>query len=194
MQKPSFSVPGTIIVLAAVLFATYPYLAQAQSEEPNPPPSAPVVAPASPTTATNTVATNQVLVQSNLVRGTKSGSFSPAGIFTAVDSPLRVPCPGTSGTCTIAAQMWVQTGLSSTFPNNYAVCLFVDGINVDSSNGANGCHFTEDTPSTGSFIEGSELNQKSGVSRGLHTVQTFLFSNNGTPVFNFNILYQVYKP
>jgi hypothetical protein len=190
MRRPSYSLLG-IMALTIVLPLTYPYLAQAQSEVPNPPVSAPVV----PTPKTPAVAaTNQVLQRNYLVHGTQSGSFSPAGTFQPVDRSLFVECPGSSGTCTIAAHMWVQTGLSSTFPNNYAVCLFVDGVNVQSTDGSNGCHYTEDTPSTGSFVEGSELNQKSGISPGLHKVQTFIFSNNGTPVYNFNILYQVYKP
>jgi hypothetical protein len=190
MRRAFYSVVG-LTTMALVLLGTYPHVfAQAESEEPNPPASASV----SLSATAATLATNQVLQRNYLVHGTQSGTFFPAGTFKGVDSPRKVECPGTSGKCTIAANMWVQTGLSSTSPNNYAVCLFVDGVNVDSSNSSNGCHFTEDTPSTGSFVEGSELNQLSGVSPGLHTVQTFLFSNNGTPVYNFNISYQVYKP
>jgi hypothetical protein len=189
MRKGLYSVVG--LTTLAVLLGTYPHVfAQEQSKEANPPASAPV----SRSAIAPTLHTNQVLQGSHLVHGTRAGTFFPAGTFTAVDRLGTVQCPGTSGNCTIAANMWVQTGLSSTSPNNYAVCLFVDGNSVDSSDTSNGCHYTEDTPSTGSFIEGSGLNQLSGVSPGLHTVQTFLYTNNGTPVYNFNISYQVYKP
>jgi hypothetical protein len=90
--------------------------------------------------------------------------------------------------------MWVQTGNASATSNNYAVCLYVDTIPVDTYDVSNGCHYTEDTPSDGTFIEAGEEDLLSGVGPGPHTVQTFLGTNGGTPVYNYNISYRVYEP
>jgi hypothetical protein len=76
--------------------------------------------------------------------------------------------------------------------------LYVDDAGVDtydgSNGGGNGCHYTENTPSDGTFIEAGEENLLSGVGAGPHTVQTFLYTNNGTPVYFYNISYRVYEP
>jgi hypothetical protein len=90
--------------------------------------------------------------------------------------------------------MWVQTGGDFTISNpsnNYAVCFYVDGVIVY---GASGCHYTANTPSDGTFVDGGEENSLSGVAVGDHTVQTFLYTDDGTPVYNYNISYHVYKP
>jgi hypothetical protein len=190
MRKAIYGIAG-LTTMVLVLLGTYRCVfAQVESDEGNPPTSVRSSRSASPLS----LAPNEVLQQNYLVHGTLSGTSFPAGQYTAVDSPQMVQCPGKSGTCTIAANIWVQTGDRFSTSNNYAVCLYVDGVSVDSSNISNGCHYTENTPSDGTFVEGSELNQLSGVSIGSHTVQTFLYTNDGTAVYNFNISYQVYKP
>jgi len=190
MRKAIYGIMG-LAAMALVLLGTYRCVfAQAESAGGNPPTSARDSRSASPLL----FAPNEVLQQNYLVHGTLSGTFFPAGKYTAVDSPRTVQCLGQSGTCTIAANIWVQTGGTLSVSNNYAVCLYVDGVSVDASNISNGCHYTENTPSDGTFVEGSELNQLNGVSLGSHTVQTFLYTNNGTAVYNFNISYHVYKP
>jgi hypothetical protein len=190
MRKTIYGIAG-LIAVALVLLGTYRWVfAQPESNGGNPPASAPV----SYSARSLSSAPNEVLQQTYLVHGTRSGAFFPAREYRAVDHPQTVQCPGQSGTCTIAANIWVQTGAVFSASNNYAVCLYVDGVSVDSSNISNGCHYTANTPSDGTFVEGSELNQLSGVSIGSHTVQTFLYTNNGTPVYNFNISYQVYEP
>ena len=179
------------MALALVLFGAYRNVsAQEESKRGNPPASAPV----SHNAMAPSFATNHVLERNYLVHGTLNGIFFPANTYTAVDSPLKVQCPGMSGKCTIVADMWVQTGNANAEHNNYAVCLYVDGVNVDKYDSSNGCNYTEDTPSDGTAVEGSEENSLSGVALGSHTVQTFLYTNNGTPVFNYNISYHVYKP
>jgi len=145
----------------------------------------------------DSLATAQVLKGSYFVHGTQNGVFFAANEFTAVDNLLTIECPGASGTCTIVADMWVQTGADFTISNpsdNYAVCLYVDGVNVDTADGTRGCHYTANTPSDGTFVEGGEENSLSGVTVGNHTVQTFLWTDDGTPVYNYNISYHVYKP
>ncbi|MGC2513505.1 MAG: hypothetical protein WA383_03215 [Terriglobales bacterium] len=190
------------MALALVLFGTYHHVsAQGESNRGNPPASAPIshkalISHKAPISEIGgdppTVAINEVLVQTYFVHGTQNGTSFPSGPYTAVDSPLTVQCLST--TCTIVADMWVQTGGASTPSNNYATCLYVDDVAVDTSDGSNGCHFTEDTPSDGTFIEAGEEDLLSGVGPGAHTVQTFLYSTNGTPVFNYNISYRVYEP
>ena len=187
------------MALALVLFGAYRHVsAQGESKRGNPPASAPIShkASISHNTIEASVATRENLVGTYFVTGNQNGTSFAAGEFTAVDSPLTVDCTGTSvTTCTIVADMWVQTGGASTPSNNYAVCLYVDGVNVDTfGDGSNGCHYTEDTPSDGTFIEAGEENLLSGVALGTHTVQTFLYTNNGTPVNYYNISYHVYKP
>ena len=187
------------MALALVLFGTYRHVsAQGESNWGNPPSSAPIShkarishkAPISQITEEASVApNNEVLVQTYFVQGTQNGTSFTEGEYTAVDSPLTVQC--LSETCTIVADMWVQTGGASATSNNYAVCLYVDGVAVG---GTNGCHYTEDTPSDGTFIEAGEENLLSGVGVGPHTVQTFLWTNKGTPVANYNISYHVYEP
>ena len=190
------------MALALVLFGTYRHVsAQGESNRGNPPASAPFAhkalishkAPISEITGDTPVAPiNEVLVQTYFVHGTQGGTSFGSLEYTAVDSPLTVQCLST--TCTIVADMWVQTGGTNTPSNNYAVCLYVDDVPVSTSDGSNGCHYTEDTPSDYTFIEAGEENLLSGVGAGSHTVQTFLWPTNGTPVFNYNISYRVYEP
>ena len=192
------------MALALVLFGAYRHVsAQGESNRGNPPASARIShrapifqkAPISQIGGDPPVAPiNEVLVQTYFVHGNLNGTTPfPSGSYTAVDSPLTVECLST--TCTIVADMWVQTGGASTPSNNYATCLYVDDAAVDTTgDGSNGCHFTEDTPSDGTFIEAGEEDLLSGVGAGPHTVQTFLYTTNGTPVFNYNISYRVYKP
>jgi hypothetical protein len=188
------------MALALVLFGAYRHVsAQGESNRGNPPASAPIShkAPISHNTIKASVATKENLVGTYFVQGFQNFTFFPGNEYTAVDSPLAVNCPGTSGTCTIVADMWVQTGgTPSSASNNYAVCLYVDTVNVGTvGDGSYGCHYTENTPSDGiTFIEAGEENLLSGVALGAHQVQTFLYTNYGTPVEYYNISYRVYKP
>jgi len=115
------------------------------------------------------------------------GSFVPGETLTPIDARLTVVCPGTSGTCTIEADMWAQsTGSSS--GNANAVCLYVDG------NATNGCPLTGETPSDTSFVVNSFSQSVKGVAHGNHTVQTYYFSSNGAGVESYTSHYRVYKP
>ncbi len=194
------------MALALVLFGTYRHVsAQGESNLGNFPASAPIShktpishkAPISEITGDPPAPINEVLVQTYFVHGTQGGTSFDAGEYTAVDSPLTVQCLST--TCTIVADMWVQTGNAIVTSNNYAVCLYVDGspvsnLPVGTPDGSNGCHYTEDTPADRTFIEAGEEDLLSGVGAGAHTVQTFLGTNGGTPVYYYNISYRVYEP
>ena len=191
MKSAKYAAVGLMAVALAIgLLGTYRHVfAQEESRQGNPPGAV----LASPAETSSDPATNQVLLRNYLVHGTRSGTSFPAE-YIAVDPVKTVECPGPAGTCTIAAEMWVQTGNSTTASNNYVVCLYVDGVSVYVSDRTNGCHYTANTPADGTFVEGSELNQLSGVKVGNHTVQTFLYTENGARVYNYNIAYHVYKP
>lgn len=191
MKSAKYAAVGLMaVVLAIALVGTYRHVFAQEESRPG---NLPSTVLASPAETSSDPATNQVLQRNYLVHGTRSGTSFPAE-YTAVDPLKTVECPGTAGTCTIAAEIWVQTGLSTTESNNYVVCLYVDGVSVYESDHTNGCHYTADTPADGTFVEGSGLNQLSGVKVGNHTVQTFLYTENGTHVYNYNIAYHVYKP
>lgn len=88
--------------------------------------------------------------------------------------------------------MWVETGGSNSFgsPNNFAICAEVDGTDLQGGN----CFYSANTPNDFSFVTGTRSDSGSGFLHGNHTVQTFLFTNNGALVQQFNITYHVYKP
>lgn len=137
-----------------------------------------------------TLATNEVLARTYFSAGNQGSIFFPAGVYTAVNSPLTINCPG-STSCTIQADMWVETGNTNTngTPNNFAICTEVDGTFLQGN-----CFYSANTPNDLSFVTGTRSDQSSGWSHGNHTIQTFIFTNNGTPVQQYNITYHVYKP
>jgi len=111
----------------------------------------------------------------------------PAATFTAVDAPITVVCPGTSGNCLLQADEWIQTGLGSTTFNEFALCFYVDGVSIGS------CWYNGSTPADGSFVLGTTSAGKT-VPHGAHTVQTFVYSINGAYMSYFNNTYRIYKP
>ena len=50
----------------------------------------------------------------------------PAATYTPIDAPITVTCPGTTGTCLLQADQWIQTGFGTTTFNEFAICLYVD--------------------------------------------------------------------
>jgi hypothetical protein len=78
-------------------------------------------------TAAPLSAVNHVLQRNYISSGTLGGAWLPPDTYSAVDSLQTITCPGTSGTCTIQADHWVE--LSGTSANNTVwVCLAVDGV------------------------------------------------------------------
>jgi hypothetical protein len=115
------------------------------------------------------------------------GAVVAAGATVPTDTKLTVACPGTSGTCTIEADMWVQSdGVAN---DAYAICLYVDG-----NPPANGCPLAGETPADGTAAIGSFSQSLSGLAHGNHTVQTYYFTDQGAGVLDYTINYRVYKP
>jgi hypothetical protein len=163
--------------------------ASAQEDAPGKAPSARTVSASAAPDAPPVAAVIHSVKGVYLSSGTDSGAFFPGGyVFTAVDNPQSVFCPGTSGTCTIQADHWVEVQ-GSTTSNEAEVCLAVDGV-FD-----NNCGFLEDKiPPDLSWLQVTSSHAMSGVHLGTHTVQTFAASTFGMNVAYFNINYRVYKP
>jgi hypothetical protein len=137
------------------------------------------------------IATNHTLkgtyINSGLDTNT-GGVVSPAEYF-PIDSQLTVACPGTSGTCSIEADMWVQNGNETFTSNTYGMCFFVDGTPAPNCASTVGS-----TPSDGTYVQGSTSEIVSGVAHGSRTVQTKSFSGDGAHVGYYTIIYRVYRP
>jgi len=140
-----------------------------------------------------TLATKHVLEgtynNSGLFEGT-GGEFVAANTFTAIDTSLTVVCPGTSGTCTIQADMWIVNGAVSSSDNQNSICLYVDGNPANNFCGA----YADETPSDNSFVQSSTSQAVTGLAHGNHTVQTYFWSQRGAYVVYYNSNYRVYKP
>lgn len=136
--------------------------------------------------APDVVATKHVLTGTYINNSTGTACCTPnvpAGVFTPLDAALTVECPGSSGTCTIEADMWAQTDSSE----GNTVCLYVDGVQ------SSGCPFqTSRGVSDPEAISSSW--PVSGLAHGTHTVQTYVYSAGGEFVGNYTINYKVYKP
>jgi hypothetical protein len=115
-----------------------------------------------------------------------AADVAEAAGFNAIDAPTTVLCPGTSGTCIIQADEWIQ--LNGAAGNRVAICFYVDGTAVD------GCYFTGETLADGLFMQQSTSHASNAVSAGNHTVQTVLYTDVGAFVAFYNFNYRVYKP
>ncbi len=135
------------------------------------------------------LATKHVLEGTYNNNGTYTGGAVAADTYTPIDTELTVACPGTSGTCTIQADMWIENGGESSSLNANVICLYVDGT-PSSFCGAG----TGETPSDGSYVQNSTSQAVTGLAHGNHTVQTYFYSFNGAKVAYYSSNYRVYKP
>jgi hypothetical protein len=138
--------------------------------------------------AGNVPATVVKHVLKNMYNNTCGASCSLSTLasgFTAVDSATTVSCPGTTGTCLIQADQWVQLAPAS--GDELAICLYVDGSDI------NGCYLNS-SASTFDYVVDS-MSQGITVSHGNHTVQTFVYDSSGGSLMSYyNVNYNVYKP
>lgn len=120
-----------------------------------------------------------------LVTGDSNAVVS-AYTFTAVDSGEQVSC---RRTCAISAAQYVEMDIGST-PEQYAICFLVDGVY------ANGCPYSGvvGTGQTGVYFSGTAIQFITGLSAGLHTVQTQVFmTNTGGNLGYYSLRYDVLK-
>jgi len=177
---------GLVIGLAVVMFGTYRYVSaqEGQSGKARGYDTAPTFHVDIP----EVIATKHVLQSTYLNSGDLGGASFPANTFTPVDTQLTVVCPGTSGTCSIQADMLVQNGAGGS-GNLNRVCLYVDGVAGPYCN-----YFADESSSDGEYINAVQADIVSGVAHGNHTVQMYFWTENGAGVAHYQASYHVYKP
>jgi hypothetical protein len=133
-----------------------------------------------------TVLANHKLLQTRLSPQGFSGATAPPGFF-AIDAPQTISCK-TFSNCNIEASMMVQfgSGVNGETPGPWAICLNVDG-------NYNACPYYDDGHNNGFFTTGTATGFLTGLSPGNHTVQTFLYTSNGTTVYNYDVAYHSYS-
>ncbi len=112
---------------------------------------------------------------------------SEGASFVAIDSPLAFICP--AGGCTVSAEQNVQLS-GSVAGNRWAICTAVDGNYMDQPD----CPYLGYVSSDGSYLAGSFVQNMSGVTAGKHTLQTFLYTDDGATLSIYNIVYRLYTP
>ena len=179
---------GLVATLVLVLIAMGGQ-ASAQDESAGKAPSTSQALAETPATlAPSVLAVNHALQRNYFSSGSHFGAFLPAFTYSAVDGAQTVVCPGTSGTCTIQADHWIELK-GSTAGNEAWGCLAVDGV-LDPN-----CGFLDNKiPPDGGWVQATSSHLVSGVPAGTHTVQTFVNSLLGVNAAYFNINYRVFKP
>ena len=120
------------------------------------------------------------------------GTFAlPASTLVPLDAVTTINCAAPLGhTCTITLQAWIQTQNPSSNGNNAgALAMLVDG-RITSG------YFSGDSPPNAGFYDGlfNRSDVATGVSRGVHTVQTGAFSLKGANGGAWTAIYNVYTP
>ncbi len=115
-----------------------------------------------------------------------NGNAVGAG-FQPVDPPQTITCKK-AVTCTVNAVMTVQfdSGSGGYTPGPWAICLNVDGI-------YNSCPYADDGHNNGFFTAATLTGSVTGLGAGAHTVETFLYTSNGTGIYNYDIAYHSYS-
>jgi hypothetical protein len=137
-----------------------------------------------------TSAIKEVLESTYNEHGVFNSHGIPAETYTAIGAPLTVVCTGTTGTCSIQADMWIQNGGSNTVDNQNIVCLYVDGT------ASQFCQlWSGRSPADGGYSQATSSERISGLKPGNHKVQTYFLSHFGVAdVAYYNYNYRVYKP
>jgi hypothetical protein len=115
------------------------------------------------------------------------GLYAPRSVSVAIGTPLTVTCPS-NATCTIQADLWIQTGKVTVTRDQYSLCLSVDGALAPN------CQDVGSTPSDNTYADGSTSQLVGNLPHGAHTVQGFFASTKGAYVFNYTFNYRVYTP
>lgn len=113
------------------------------------------------------------------------GAAATSG-FVALDAPSSLDC--TTTTCSYEVVQNVQV-LSGTAGNRFAICTQIDGTYMGTPN----CAYLGVIANDGFYHAGTFLAIQGGIPFGPHTVQTFLYTDNGSTVGNWGVTYHVYK-
>ncbi len=131
-----------------------------------------------------TVVMNRVLMYTRIVYG--MGSTIAAG-FEPMHDLVTFKCASPTG-CSIEAQQNAQV-MGSAANNRWAMCTMVDGAYLTGP----ACPYLGLVP-TSNYAAGSFVQVGTGLKLGTHTFQTFIYTDGGGSLANFNIVYRVYKP
>ena len=107
--------------------------------------------------------------------------------FQAIDAVTSVNCPAAS--CTFSAEQNVQVQ-NSLAGNRWAICTALDGVNMNQPL----CPFLGILPSDSSYVGGSFSQSQINVPGGVHTLQTFLYTDLGANRSIYSIIYRIYTP
>lgn len=130
-----------------------------------------------------TVLTARHLKSTALSTGSSGVTAGPG--FAAIDQVTTLRCPGTK-TCTFEADQNVEA--SGSWDNNrWGICTKVDGTYMPY------CPYLGYL-TNGGFQAGSFIASMSGLSPGSHSVQTFIYTDDGAQIDIYAILYRVYTP
>jgi hypothetical protein len=179
---------GLVATLAIVLFGAYRHASAEEGRSARG--SEATEAPVSSVDNPVTLATKHVLQATYVNSGNYGDVLVTGGPFVPVDTQLTVLCPGTSGTCSIQADMLVENGGASSPLNTNSVCLIVDG------SPGNSCSFAEggEVPSDQTYTGTTNFDIVTGLTHGNHTVQMYFQSRLGAFVARYHVNYHVYKP
>jgi hypothetical protein len=172
------------LATAVVLFAPFRSI-QAQGNKASNHAPAHTAQPATQTSETITNATPHFLLATFLTQGVPE-TAEGAEVFFTIDSPTTFYCPNRTG-CTLVITQNVEVNGGDASGNLWAI-----GCNVDSVSVCDG-YWQGETLVDGNYSTGTELSTLS-VTRGSHTVNSWVYSFDGLTLAYYNISYQLYIP
>jgi len=107
--------------------------------------------------------------------------------FVAVDSPITINCPVASCTFEVDQNLQASTAVAN---NRWAICTQLDGSFMAEPL----CPFLGKLPSDGSYQAGTFVQTATHVATGVHTVQTFIYTDFGGNRSIYAMVYRVYTP
>ena len=170
---------------AVVLFAAFHYM-RAQGEGPSSVVKAPHALSAPLTVGPPSKPVSHDLQTTYFTQGLCVDIPETAGEFVAVDNPTTFKCWFPKG-CTLEIEQSMQVGGVTHVSNAWGPVVQLDGVYLQYS------PLVGETPTDGYYVLGTS-NQSILVTRGTHTVQSFVSSWYGLHVYNYHINYRVYVP
>jgi len=107
--------------------------------------------------------------------------------FQAVDAVTSINCPAASCTFSAEQNLQVQNSIAG---NRWAICTAVDGNFMNQPL----CPYLGTLPSDSSYVGGSFSQSQIGVAGGVHTLQTYVYTDFGVNRSIYSIIYRIYTP
>jgi hypothetical protein len=176
---------GLLMVLVIALFGTYRFVS-AQERESGPPTGVKVVEDVTPVEPPPALATNHVLKVTYISAAEPANGIPFSRNFTPIDGVSSISCPAPLGkTCTVAAEINLEA--EGTAGDIIALCAKIDG-----SFPANSCPTVGTLGSINAVYSWTQT--VSGVSKGTHTVQSYVYATGTGDSGSYNVNYRVYVP